>query len=294
VTGLSLTLIFGTIAALTLGSIFLAGLLTKPIMELKKSMQRVSEDLNTNVKIRTDDEIGQLGLSFNQMLGRIRQLMEQSVQEQKKLRRTEMIALQEQIKPHFIYNTLDLIIGMLETNQNEDVINMVEALGSFFRTSLSHGQEFITIREETEHIRNYLFIQRARHGDKYDYRIEVDPGLLEHKTIKLILQPLVENSIYHGVRALERPGGMITVKGYLRDNGVVFEVIDNGVGMEPWKIADINGYLDDRHLEEQPRQYFGLRNVHERIVLAFGREYGIHIASVPSGGTAVTVHLPLL
>lgn len=298
VAGISFMLIICLIPTVIFVGLFLSGLLTRPIKKLQRSMQLASNDLNTNVVINSRDEIGQLGETFNQMLVRIRDLMDQSVQEQKKLRRMEMIALQEQIKPHFIYNTLDLIIGLLETNKNEDVINMVEALGTFFRTSLSHGQELITIREEVEHIRNYLYIQRFRHGDKYDYSVEVDPGILGHKTIKLILQPLVENSIYHGVRPLERPGGLIVVKGYYFEDKVQFEVIDNGVGMETWKIEEINQCFQNEcppqvHGEHETR-YFGLRNVHERIVLAFGKEYGLRIAANAGGGTIVTVHVPFV
>lgn len=294
VAGITFLLIIFLIPAVILFALILAGFLTRPIHQLQHSMKYAAEDLNTNVTIRSNDEIGQLGESFNQMLARIRTLMEQSVQEQKKLRRAEMVALQEQIKPHFIYNTLDLIIGLLETNKNDDVINMVEALGTFFRVSLSHGQEFITLREEVEHIRNYLYIQRFRHGDKYDYHLEIDPQLLSHKTIKLILQPLVENSIYHGVRALERSGGLIVIRGYFQENRVCFEVIDNGVGMEQWKIDEINQYFASERHEDHPRQYFGLRNVHERIVLAFGKEYGLHLNAAPGGGVQVTVHLPII
>lgn len=293
ITGLSLFIIFITIIVLTLMAIYFASLLTNPLKELQQSMRRASEDLNTNVEIRTSDEIGQLGESFNQMLVRIRQLIEQSVQEQKKLRRTEMKALQEQIKPHFIYNTLDLLIGLLETNKNEDVINTVEALGAFFRTSLSHGQEFITIREETEHVRNYLYIQRIRHGDKYNYSLEIAEKLLNKKTIKLILQPIVENAIYHGVRELETPGGLITIKGVLREEEkkVCFQVIDNGVGMEPSKIAEINRCLQESGTEQR---YFGLSNVNERIRLAFGPEYGLELSATPGGGVTVTVLLPVI
>lgn len=293
ITGLSLMIILITIIVLTLMAFYFAHFLTKPLQELQKSMCRASEDLYTNVAVNTNDEIGHLGESFNQMLARIRQLIEQSVQEQKKLRRTEMKALQEQIKPHFIYNTLDLIIGLLETNKNEDVINTVEALGTFFRTSLSHGQELITIREETEHVRNYLYIQRIRHGDKYDYSLEIVEKLLNKKTIKLILQPIVENAIYHGVRELETPGGLIKIKGVLREEEkkVCFQVIDNGVGMEPSKIAEINHCLRESGTEQR---YFGLSNVNERIRLAFGPEYGLELSATPGGGVTVTVLLPVI
>jgi Predicted signal transduction protein with a C-terminal ATPase domain len=294
ITSLSLIIILVTIIMLMLIAIYFASLLTNPLKELQQSMRQASEDLNTNVKISATDEIGQLGESFNQMLARIRRLMEQSVQEQQKLRRTEMIALQEQIKPHFIYNTLDLIIGLLETNKNEDVINMVEALGAFFRTSLSHGQEYISIREEVDHIRNYLYIQRFRHGDKYDYQIELDEELLNKKTLKLILQPLVENAIYHGVRLLERPGGLITVKGYFQGEHVYFEIIDNGQGMPASLVNDIINCLQGTAAVEDEKRFFGLKNVNERIILAFGKEYGLDVESVINEGTKVTVHLPLL
>lgn len=294
ITRLSLALIIITIIALTIIAIFLASLLTKPIKELQHSMRRASEDLNTNANINTQDEIGQLGESFNQMLARIRQLMEQNVQEQKKLRRTEMIALQEQIKPHFIYNTLDLIIGLLETQRNEEVVTMVEALGVFFRTSLSHGHEYISIREETEHVRNYLYIQRFRHGDKYDYVIDVQEDILTHKTLKLILQPLVENAIYHGVRESEQPGGLIRVHGYGVDEQVYFEVEDNGKGISPELLEEIGQCLEGNTTPESETKFFGLRNVHERLSLAFGKEFGLTMESRLGYGTKVIVHLPLI
>lgn len=293
ITGLSLIIILSTILVLTLMAVYFAHLLTNPLKELQQSMRQASEDLNTNAEIHTMDEIGELSETFNQMLARIRQLMDQSLQEQKKLRRTEMRALQEQIKPHFIYNTLDLIIGLLETNKNEDVINTVEALGAFFRTSLSHGQELITIREEVEHVRNYLYIQRRRHGDKYDYAIEVEEQLLNKKTIKLILQPIVENAIYHGVRELETPGGLITIKGFLVEasNTVYFQVIDNGVGMDPAMMEEINRCLRGSGTEQR---YFGISNVNERIRLAFGTEYGLALSPTPGGGVTATIKLPVV
>ena len=293
ITGLALTIIVSTILVLTLMAVYFAHLLTNPLKELQQSMRQASEDLNTNVEIHTMDEIGELSETFNQMLARIRQLMNQSVQEQEKMRRTEMRALQEQIKPHFIYNTLDLIIGHLETNKNEDVINTVEALGAFFRTSLSHGQELITIREEVEHVRNYLYIQKIRHGDKYNYVIEVQEQLLNKKTIKLILQPIVENAIYHGVRELETAGGLITIKGFFMEdaNTVCFQVIDNGVGMDPAKMEDINRCLRESGTEQR---YFGISNVNERIRLAFGPEYGVELSATPGGGVTVTIKLPVV
>lgn len=291
---ISFAVIIGSIIAVILVALLLAGFLTKPLKELQNSMRMAADDLNTVVRVRTDDEIGQLGRSFNQMLARIRGLIKQSLAEQKKLRQTEMRALQEQIKPHFIYNTLEVIIGLLETNKNEDVINMVEALGAFFRVSLSHGQELICIRQEVEHIRNYLYIQKFRHGDKYDYRIEVEEEILQRKTIKLVLQPLVENAIYHGVRDLENSAGLITVKGYAVEEVICFEVIDNGKGIPAELVEEINGYLEGGDFPDQEKHGFGLRNVNERIVLAFGNEYGLRITSELGKGTKAFLRLPLL
>ncbi|MGQ9779674.1 MAG: cache domain-containing sensor histidine kinase [Bacillota bacterium] len=294
VSRIMLALIAAATTAIVLVVILLSRLLTKPLEELQRSMDQAADDLNINVTVRTNDEIGRLGEAFNQMLARIRQLMAQSVQEQKKLRHAEMIALQQQIKPHFIYNTLDLIIGLLETNKNEDVINMVEALGAFFRISLSHGKEFITVREEIEHVRNYLFIQRFRHGDRYNYRFEVDERILENLTLKLILQPLVENAIYHGVRELDRADGLIVVRGYPREDYLCFEVEDNGLGIDSRKVEEINRCLRKTEPAESSHRFFGLYNVNERIVLAFGKEYGLNLISTLGGGTKVTVRLPLI
>ncbi len=290
-TWITLLLISGAILGVIGMAVFLARLLTRPITELQKSMRLAADDLNTNVTIRSNDEIGQLGIAFNQMLAQIRQLMDQSVQEQKKLRKAEMVALQEQIKPHFIYNTLDLIIGLLETNKNEDVINMVEALGAFFRISLSHGQEFIALRDEIAHARNYLYIQRFRHGEKYDYSFQIDERILTAKTIKLILQPLIENAIYHGVREFEN-GGLIVLKGYLDETaGLIFlEVSDNGLGMTDEQLLAINCCLQESGTNQR---YFGLRNVHERIRLAFGAEYGLELKATPGGGVTAVVRLPV-
>ncbi|HYH04346.1 MAG TPA: sensor histidine kinase [Bacillota bacterium] len=285
-------LILGSIPVVVLVALLFTDLLTRPIRELQTSMRRAAEDLNTNVEIRTNDEIGQLGITFNQILAKIRLLMEQSVQEQKKLRRAEMMALQEQIKPHFIYNTLDLIIGMLETQQNEEVINMVEALGAFFRISLSHGQEMISIRDETQHVRNYLYLQKIRYGEHFNYNLEIEPAILQLRTIKLILQPLVENAISHGIRDLSHGEGLITVKGYrLTEDSICFEVTDNGKGMTVEQLAELQNCL---HTDEPNQGHFGLRCVHERLVLAFGPKYGLELQTAAGGGITAKVRIPVV
>jgi len=291
---MSFALIVGSIIVVILVALLLSGVLTKPLKELQASMRAAADNLNTIVPVRTDDEIGQLGRAFNQMLTQIRQLMRQSVQEQKKLRQIEMRVLQEQIKPHFIYNTLEVIIGLLETNQNEDVIKMVEALGAFFRISLSQGRELISIKEEVDHVRNYLYIQKLRHGEKYDYRIEVEDGIVHFKTLKLLLQPLVENAIYHGVRSLVSNEGLIVVRGYRTEETICFEVSDNGRGMPADLVMALNRSLRGEQPEDQAKHGYGLRNVHERIVLAFGQEYGLWLTSTLDQGTRVVLRLPMI
>jgi two-component system sensor histidine kinase YesM len=291
---MSFALIVGSIIVVILVALLLSGVLTKPLKELQASMRAAADNLNTIVPVRTDDEIGQLGRAFNQMLTQIRQLMRQSVQEQKKLRQIEMQVLQEQIKPHFIYNTLEVIIGLLETDQNEDVIKMVEALGAFFRISLSQGRELISIKEEVDHVRNYLYIQKLRHGEKYDYRIEVEDGIVHFKTLKLLLQPLVENAIYHGVRSLVSNEGLIVVRGYRTEETICFEVSDNGRGMPADLVMALNRSLRGEQPEDQAKHGYGLRNVHERIVLAFGQEYGLWLTSTLDQGTRVVLRLPMI
>ena len=291
---MSFALIVGSIIVVILVALLLSGVLTKPLKELQASMRAAADNLNTIVPVRTDDEIGQLGRAFNQMPTQIRQLMRQSVQEQKKLRQIEMQVLQEQIKPHFIYNTLEVIIGLLETDQNEDVIKMVEALGAFFRISLSQGRELISIKEEVDHVRNYLYIQKLRHGEKYDYRIEVEDGIAHLKTLKLLLQPLVENAIYHGVRSLVSNEGLIVVRGYRTEETICFEVSDNGRGMPADLVMALNRSLRGEQPEDQAKHGYGLRNVHERIVLAFGQEYGLWLTSTLDQGTRVVLRLPMI
>ncbi len=273
-------------------TIYLTTVLTNPIRELRSLMKRASEnDLSINANIRTRDEIGQLAVSFNKMINKIKELMEKVVDDQAKIREMEMRAMQELIKPHFVYNTLDSIIGLLEQDRNDDAMNLIDSLGKFFRTSLSHGREVVTVREEMNHIRSYLEIQQFRFSYRFDYLFEVDDAIYGYKTIKLILQPLVENSIYHGVRSLEKKG-LIVIKGYLENEKVIFEILDNGDGLNDESIAHINRILSGEEAITNENQYFGIRNVNDRIKLNFGPEYGLKYESRVSVGTKVVVSIP--
>lgn len=285
-------LIMAIIIIVLLLTIYLTEVLSNPIRKLRSLMKQASmNDLTIYADIKTRDEIGQLASSFNKMINQIRELMGKVKDDQQKIREMEMKAMQELIKPHFVYNTLDSIIGLLEQNRNEDAINLVDSLGKFFRTSLSHGREVVRIREEIDHIRSYLTIQQFRFSYKFDYLFEIDDEIYNFKTVKLILQPLVENSIYHGIRNLNKKG-LIVINGYLKDEQVIFEISDNGEGIEKDMTEQLNRIMAGEEAVEDQNLYFGIRNVNERIKLNFGSDYGLKYQSKVSVGTKVVVNIP--
>jgi two-component system sensor histidine kinase YesM len=271
-----------------------------PIKKLHNVTTTITQnDLRALVTRHNANEITELGMSFNIMIGRIKEMLDNKVKEQETLKKAEFRALQAQINPHFLYNTLDTIIWMAEARKNDQVVEIVRALSNFFRISLSKGQDWITVREEIERTRSYLTIQKMRYQDILDYKIEVDPQVLDGATLKLILQPLVENAIYHGIKN-KRQGGVVTVRAYQKDKDkLLFEVEDDGIGFTRYKLDKIqhklNGDsagldLDKLNVEERG---FGLENVNKRIKLYYGQEYGLSIQSQYQVGTQVTLAIPL-
>jgi two-component system sensor histidine kinase YesM len=276
-------------------TIYLSNLLTNPIQELQRVMKRVSEnDLSTQVRIHTRDELGKLGESFNRMTNRIQELMENIVADQIKIRKLEMKAFQEMIKPHFVYNTMDSIIALLEQKRDKDAMNLLEQLGRFFRITLSHGKEVVSIQEEMEHIRIYLQIQQFRFANKYNFIIELDEQLYQYQTIKLLLQPLVENAIYHGIRKLKNKNGIIIIKGSLTAEQICFEIIDNGMGINPAEVEYMNTILQEELIPGDEELYFGIRNVNTRIKLNFGKQFGLKFESKLNVGTRAIVNIPII
>jgi two-component system sensor histidine kinase YesM len=252
-------------------------------------------DLEALVTSQNVDEITELGMSFNIMIGRIRDLLDAKVKEQEMLKKAELKALQAQINPHFLYNTLDTIIWMAQANKVEQVIDIVQALSNFFRIALSKGQEWITIDQEIEHIRSYLTIQKLRYHDILNYTIDVDEDILSGTILKLTLQPLVENAIYHGIKN-KRGGGTIVVSARRSEpDQVVVEIRDDGIGFTPYKLNRIQSSLtDDSAAIALSESGFGLENVHRRIQLYYGKQYGLTVESKYQEGTRVTVTIPLL
>lgn len=261
----------------------------KPLKKLEKYMVQVNPDnMDQRMEILTDDEIGHLSMKFNQMMDRIRNLKEQVIEEQEDKRKYELQALQAQINPHFLYNTLDSIIWMAETNDS-NIVAMTEALAKLFRISLNKGNEEITLERELEHVKNYLIIQSMRYADKFTYEISVEPGVEKCRTIKLILQPVVENCIYHGIKK-KRGSGKITIRAFRRRDDLIIEISDDGCGMPPEVCQKI--LSDEIEPENISGSGIGIKNVNERIQLRFGKRYGLSYMSEEGVGTTVTYILP--
>lgn len=276
------------IATLLLLNRILTGVV-KPLKKLEKYMVQVNPDnMDQRMEILTDDEIGHLSMKFNQMMDRIRNLKEQVIEEQEDKRKYELQALQAQINPHFLYNTLDSIIWMAETNDS-NIVAMTEALAKLFRISLNKGNEEISLERELEHVKNYLIIQSMRYADKFTYEISAEPGVERCRTIKLILQPIVENCIYHGIKK-KRGTGKITIRAYRREQNLIIEVSDDGCGMPEEICRKI--LSDEIESENISGSGIGVKNVNERIQLRFGKKYGLSYSSEEGVGTTVTYVLP--
>ncbi|NOU90169.1 HAMP domain-containing protein [Paenibacillus sp. LMG 31460] len=271
-------------------SIILSLRISRPIKHLESSMKEVEKgNFDIQVDIQSSNEIGHLSNRFNRMTTEIKELMLQNVKEQELKRKSELQVLQAQINPHFLYNTLDSIIWMAETGKSKEVILMTASLAKLFRLSISKGQEFISIFNEIEHIKNYLTIQKMRYKSKLDFEINVDKNILSYKMIKIILQPLVENAIYHGIRNNAGKGN-IQITGMRKGDRILLQVIDNGIGMSLEEIH--NMYQKDR--TSAKGSGIGVQNVDQRIKLHFGDQYGLHFESELGRGTTVNVWLPVI
>lgn len=282
-----------TAAVILLAAILLATLLassvTKPIKLLKDSMKEVEKGNfeKANVTLWQDNEIGSLVNSFNLMTDRIQQLMEQNIAVQEQKRQSELKALRSQINPHFLYNTLDSIIWMAEGEKNKEVVLMTAALARLLRQSISNENEQISIEKEIGYTRSYLIIQQMRYKDKLEYEINVEPAILGEEIINLILQPLVENAIYHGIK-YKGSKGKILIKGWGEGDKIIIQVCDNGIGMDQEALANII----DKSKASEGKNGVGIYNVHTRLLLYYGKAYGLQFESIPGEGTIVTVTIP--
>jgi two-component system sensor histidine kinase YesM len=290
-----IVLMFGTICFSVLAAWGISRSIYIPIKKLHDVTTTITKnDLQALVTSDNVDEITELGMSFNIMIGKIRELLDSKIKEQENLKKAELRALQAQINPHFLYNTLDTIIWMAESKKTDQVIEIVSALANFFRISLSKGKDWITIGEEIERTRSYLAIQKMRYRDIMDYEIQVDEGVLDNTILKLILQPLVENALYHGIKN-KRQGGTITVRAKQEnEHEVLLEVEDNGIGFTPEKLAQLQVELEDDSGEIRLESGFGIGNVNKRIRLYYGKQYGLSINSEYYAGTRVSFVIPAI
>ena len=284
------------IAVLTIGLAMAVMQITtgmlRPIQVLAQAAGRISEgDLDARADVDSRDEIAVLADRFNDMAGNIQTLVVKVREDEQKMRKADLRLLQEQINPHFLYNTLDNIVWLIEGNEPDEAVEMVVTLSEFFRLVLSKGKEFITIRQEEQHISSYLQIQGKRYHDILDYHIYIDPEIYEYQIPKLTLQPLVENALYHGIK-YKRSRGMIEITGTKEGENLYLTVADDGVGMDEDELKKLEKEISRPCKETESG--FGLANVNERIRMYFGSEYGMKIWSEKGSGTRITIEIPAI
>jgi len=269
-------------------SLFLSQRVTQPIKRLQGYMKEVENgNFDIHVPVSKTIEIQRFARAFNMMVGKIKELMTQTVSDQEQKRKSEISALQAQINPHFLYNTLDSIVWMAESNKSREVVLMTSALAKLFRSSISKDDELVAIRTEIEHITNYLMIQKMRYKNKLDYHIEISELVLEYRIIKIIMQPLIENAIYHGIKMKQGPG-FIRIASEETQTDIIVIIEDNGNGMDEEKLKSL---LLSTAVMESGRG-IGVRNVHERLKLYYGEKYGLTYHSVLGVGTTVYIRIP--
>jgi two-component system sensor histidine kinase YesM len=266
---------------------------------IKKSMDalvslssRIAEgDLGARAEVVHVTEFHSLTENLNIMAGKIKALLEDNIREQQNRQKSEMKALQAQISPHFLYNTLDSIIWLAEGNQYGEVISITRALSNFFRISLNRGNEWVQVHDEFKHIESYLTIQKIRYRDILDYSIEYEHDMGEKTILKLLLQPLVENALYHGIKN-KRGRGTIRVRGWQEDACLWFSIGDNGIGMTPEQLENIRAQLHEAPAPDVPSKIYGLYNVNKRLELYYNLTDLLEIKSVYREGTTAILKVP--
>lgn len=278
------------IIASILVNILVTDSITKPIRILCEKTAMVAKgDFTTRTTFENQDELSVLSDSFNDMAIKLEQQVKSIRLEQENLRYMESKLLQAQINPHFLYNTLDTIIWLIEGDKNSEAIDMIVSLSEFFRIVVSKGKDFITIREEEIHIRSYLQIQQSRYKDILDFEINIPEELYGYQILKLTMQPLVENSLYHGIKML-RARGKITITGEIIDQVIFLHVIDNGIGMDEDELNALRKEVETPGGKQSTG--FGLANVNKRIKLNYGNMYGMEIQSKKGVGTDIILKFP--
>lgn len=265
--------------------------IAKPLQKLNESVKEwEAGNMNPDIYVGGSLEVEHLGKTLRSTVNQLRQLMQDILVEQEEKRKSELEALQSQINPHFLYNTLDSIVWMIEGERYEEAVFMITQLASLFRISLSRGKTIISIEDELKHAKNYMNIQKIRYKNIFSIDFNVEEDILKCCTVKLVIQPLLENAIYFGVECMDGEGE-IKVSGYRKDNDIYIEVQDNGLGMPPDVVEQL--LKENNHVRKRGSGV-GIINVHNRIQLRFGKAYGLEIESMPDEGTTVRIHLPYI
>ena len=280
-----------TVLAVVILNQMVSARISKPLRRLNDSVKEwEAGNMNPDIYIGGSMEVEHLGKTLRSTVAQIRQLMDDIVVEQEEKRKSELDALQSQIDPHFLYNTLDSIVWMITGERYDDAVFMITQLASLFRISLSKGKTVIKIEDEVKHARNYMNIQKIRYKNSFEVDFQIEEDILDGCIVKLVLQPLLENAIYYGMEFMDGEGE-IHVRGYRKDKDVYLEVEDNGLGMPEEEAAELlNG-------KERPHKHgsgVGLVNVHSRLKLRFGEAYGLVIHSCPDEGMMVQIHIPYI
>ena len=266
--------------------------ISRPILRLNESVKAYETGGDTDIYIGGSSEIRHLGYSVKKSYEQIENLMQEIIREQTERRKSEMDALQSQINPHFLYNTLESITWMVEAQKNKEAVLMISELARLLRISLSKGRTVIRIADELQHSRSYMNIQLVRYKERFRVEFDIDEEVNDYCTVKLIVQPILENAIYYGVGNMdEDDGGMITVRGEKKGDDIYLSVEDNGMGMSEETVENV---LKDNNKVPKHGSGVGLINVHNRIQLMFGNEYGLLVYSEPDEGTKIVIHIPAI
>ncbi len=266
-----------------------SGSITRPILSLKEDVEKVQEgNFEIVVSCESEDEIGELAQQFNEMVTEIRNLMDRIQTEHERQRHYELLLLQAQINPHFLYNTLDSLMWLIRMENHADAEKMLEALTRFFKTGLNKGREIVSVKQEISNVESYLTIQLMRYKKKLSFSIAMDEEIRDFKVPKLILQPLVENAVYHGLKGKEQ-GGSIAVDCRKRDGVIVLCVSDDGLGMDEEQRKQIQKQLSEGIVEES--ESYGLTNVNERLKFFFGDSCTMSVESAQNEGTKVWIEI---
>ncbi len=286
-------LVFGAIIAVSIGSYWLSSSITKPIYRIIEVMSSIkSGDLSSRIiGSIPDPELQNFAIAFNQLMDRLEQSIQEIYAQQQEIRKGELLLIQSQIKPHFLYNSMETISALIQIGSYNKALITLDNLAGFYRKTLHNGDQIISVKEEIEIISHYLELQSSRYSDVLDYTIEIDENILQYHIPKLILQPLVENAIYHGIK-LKNTLSELIICGYKRHKYLHFEIYDTGIGIKAQKLRSLQHNLS-KNRETSNSDSFGLISIQRRLHIFFGPEASVHIKSEEGIGTQVQISIPL-